>query len=122
MTTSAPGSAAERGSIRIADRVLAKIAAQAAREALADLPGADLVPPGATPQAAVAVHRRTRPRFRLSVELGYPGDIAAACRAVRGHVTERVESLTGMAVDAVVVDVERLHSAITRVEGEGRVR
>jgi uncharacterized alkaline shock family protein YloU len=124
MTTTAPDPAsdpapdrgADRGAVRIADRVLAKIAAQAAREALAEAPGAELVPPGAAPHAAVSVHRRTA-RLRLSVELGYPGDIAAVCRAISNHVSERVESLTGTAVEAVVVDVERLHSATTRAVG-----
>jgi uncharacterized alkaline shock family protein YloU len=121
MSTTTPAPAAERGAIRIADRVVAKVASQAAREALADAPGAELVPPGTFPQAAVLVRRRVA-RLRLSVELGYPGDLAAMCRAVRTHVTERVESLTGLPVEAVVVDVERLHSAVTRAVREGRVR
>lgn len=121
MTTTAPAPAAQRGAMRIADRVIAKIATQAAREALAGAPGADLVPHGVSPQAAVSVHRRTA-RLRLSVELGYPGDVAAVCRTVSKHVVERVESLSGMPVAAVVVDVERLHSFATRAVGEGRVR
>lgn len=119
---SAPASApvAERGAIRVADRVVAKIAARAAREALDGAPGTESVPPGSHPQAAVSVHRRVA-RLRLSVELGYPGDLAAVCRGVRAHVTERVESLTGMRVEAVLVDIERLHSPITRTAREGRL-
>jgi uncharacterized alkaline shock family protein YloU len=116
-----PVPAAERGALRIADRVVAKIAAQAAGEALTDAPGADLVPRGAAPRATVTLRRRAA-RLRLSVELGYPVDIGAACRTVRGHVTERVEALTGIDVRHVVVEVERLHSAVVRAAEEGRVQ
>ncbi|MET7983224.1 Asp23/Gls24 family envelope stress response protein [Streptomyces sp. NPDC005281] len=117
---SRPGLAAvpspERGATRIADRVVAKIASQAAREALPPLP-ADAVPPHAT----VVVRRQASgsggtdgtpthsARVRVSVELGYPTDIGARCGEVRRHVTERVETLAGMEVPEVAVQVERLH-------------
>ncbi|WP_431032702.1 hypothetical protein ACQYWQ_05220 [Streptomyces sp. P6-2-1] len=94
---------AERGATRIADRVVAKISAQAAREAIAP------VPPGArAPRTAVSVHRETA-RVRVSVELGYPSDLGAQCGAVRRRVTERVGDLAGMRVPEVAVQVERLH-------------
>ncbi|MEU6671120.1 hypothetical protein [Streptomyces sp. NPDC046727] len=102
---------AERGAVRIADRVVAKIAAQAAREALAPLPGT-----ASSPHATVAVSHGTA-RVRVHVELGYPCDIGAHCAAVRRHVTERVGALTDMAVPQVAVQVERLHP----VTGQGRV-
>ena len=121
MSTPAPAPVAERGAIRVADRVVAKIAARAAREVLADAPGAESVPAGTFPLATVAVHRRQVARLRLSVELGYPGDLAAVCSTVRAHVRERVESLTGMTVKAVLVDIERLHSPVSRTAREGRV-
>nr|WP_181140452.1 hypothetical protein [Streptomyces sp. Ru62] len=102
---------AERGATRIADRVVAKIAAQAAREALAPLPGA------AAPHATVVVAQQTA-RVRVHVELGYPGDIGARCAAVRRHVTARVGALTDMHVPEVAVEVERLHP--TQRQGAGR--
>jgi uncharacterized alkaline shock family protein YloU len=93
----------ERGALRIADRVVAKIAAQAAREALAPLPE-DAAPPHAT-----VVVRHDTARVRVSLELGYPGDIGARCAAVRRQVVERVGALVSMEVPEVTVQVERLH-------------
>ncbi|MEU4093104.1 Asp23/Gls24 family envelope stress response protein [Streptomyces sp. NPDC026673] len=115
---SVPG---ERGSLRLADRVLAKIAAQAARETLADAPGGEYVPRGVRPQAAVTV-RQDQVHVRLSVELGYPVDIGAVCRSVRRHVAARVEELTGTTVLGVTVEVERLHSRASHILEEARVR
>ncbi len=112
---------AERGALRIADRVVAKIAAQAAGEALSDAPGAELVPGDARPHATVSVRKDTA-RLRLALELGYPTDIGAVCGSVRRHVTGRVEELTGMAVPEVAVEVERLHSAAARRKDDGRVQ
>ncbi|MBC2879393.1 MULTISPECIES: Asp23/Gls24 family envelope stress response protein [Streptomyces] len=109
---------AARGATRIADRVVAKIASQAAREALDEEPGG---PGGGTgagggadgrrtpPLASVTVHEETA-RVRVSVELGYPADIGAHCRAVRRRIAERVRALAGMEVPEVVITVERLHS------------
>jgi uncharacterized alkaline shock family protein YloU len=113
--------AADRGGLRIADRVVAKIAAHAAREVLADAPHAEHVPSGTDPHASVSVRRKAA-RVRLSVELGYPNDIGSVCRSVRRHVTERVQTLTGMAVPEVAVEIERLHSPATRKADEERVR
>ncbi|MFG3025765.1 Asp23/Gls24 family envelope stress response protein [Streptomyces sp. NPDC048254] len=104
-TAVAPG---ERGAVRIADRVVAKIAAQAAREVLGPLPK-DAVAPHAT----VAVHHGTA-RVRVHLELDYPSDIGARCAAVRRHVVERVGALVDMEVREVAVYVERLHPAQTQ--------
>ncbi|MEU1020088.1 hypothetical protein ABZ383_23675 [Streptomyces sp. NPDC005900] len=109
----APG---ERGATRIADRVVAKIAARAAREALRTVP-ADGSPPHAT--VSVAHHAA---RVRVSLELDYPCDIGRQCGAVRSRVAERVAALAGMTVPEVVVQVERLHSARVRAAGQGRIR
>ncbi|WP_190023805.1 Asp23/Gls24 family envelope stress response protein [Streptomyces hiroshimensis] len=126
--------AAERGATRIADRVVAKIASQAAREALAGASasgtsvggtsvggaaarGAEFAPPYAT----VAVHEDTA-RVRVAVELGYPSDIGAQCGAVRRRIAERVRALVGMEVPEVAVTVERLHSVHTVSAGRERVR
>ncbi|MFD5390426.1 hypothetical protein ACFWMG_37000 [Streptomyces sp. NPDC127074] len=120
----------ERGATRIADRVVAKIASQAAREALrvdgtgaadaaaaaaadvadvVDTAGVGLTDAAAASPHAVAVVRGDVARVRVAVELGYPSDIGAHCGAVRRHVIERVGELTGMEVPEVVVTVERLH-------------
>ncbi|WP_199814751.1 Asp23/Gls24 family envelope stress response protein [Streptomyces sp. NRRL WC-3549] len=108
--------AADRGQTRIADRVVAKIAGQAAKEAVGTLPG-----DASAPRATVTVHRNTA-RVQVSVELGYPGDIGRRCGAVRRRVTERVETLAGMDVPEVAVQVERLHAvdAGAGAEGNGR--
>ncbi|MGW6459385.1 Asp23/Gls24 family envelope stress response protein [Streptomyces sp. NPDC055078] len=108
--------AGERGATVIADRVVAKIAAQAAREAI------DAVPrDGSPPRATVTVHQDAA-RVRISLELDYPCDIGGQCGAVRHRVTERVEALAGMDVPEVAVLVERLHSAHSRGAAPGRIR
>ncbi|GAB2957258.1 hypothetical protein [Streptomyces heilongjiangensis] len=109
----APG---DRGATRIADRVVAKIAGQAAREAL----GAPL-PDSAPPNATVVVHRDTA-RVRVAVELPYPSDIGGQCAAVRRRVTERVGTLAGMHVSDVAVQVERLLLTHARDVAQGRTR
>ena len=93
----------DRGATRIADRVVAKVAAQAAREARGP-PPAD----AGAPHATVAVHHDTA-RIRVDLELGYPCDIGARCAAVRRHVTERVGELVNLPVSEVAVHIERLH-------------
>lgn len=115
--------AAERGSLRIADRVVAKVAAQAAGEALRTGPDAHKLPGGkrGAPQANVNV-RDGSARVRLSLALGYPSDIAAQCLAVRRHVASRVRELVGMEVPEVAVGVDRLHTAQRETAALGRVR
>ncbi|MFI2373003.1 hypothetical protein [Streptomyces sp. NPDC018833] len=107
--------AAERGATTIADRVVAKIAAKAAREAL------EGVPVGAPPHAMVVVHHDTA-RVSVSLELDYPGDIGRQCGAVRRQVAKRVRALAGMEVPEVAVQVERLHSVHSRHGAQGRIR
>jgi uncharacterized alkaline shock family protein YloU len=109
----APG---ERGATRIADRVVAKIAAQAAREALGPLP-----PEVAAPHATVVVHHETV-RVRVYLELDYPCDIGDRCFQVRRQVVERVRALVGMEVPEVAVHVERLHPAHAHRAAQGRTR
>ncbi|MFJ8015925.1 hypothetical protein [Streptomyces sp. NPDC096339] len=105
---------ADRGATRIADGVVAKIAAQAAREAL-PTPSS-----GAPPHATVTVHHDIA-RVRVSLELDYPADLAAQCAAVRSRVTRRVEECAEMSVPEVDIDIEHLHSTQTRL-GAGRDR
>ncbi|MFJ4779654.1 hypothetical protein [Streptomyces sp. NPDC088762] len=99
---------AERGATRIADRVVAKIAAQAAREALAPRPEQ-----AAAPHATVTVHHDIA-RVRVSLELDYPSDLAAQCASVRRRVALRIEEYAEMAVPEVDIDIEHLHSTHTR--------
>ncbi|MEU0896410.1 Asp23/Gls24 family envelope stress response protein [Streptomyces massasporeus] len=106
----------ERGATRIADRVVAKIASQAAREAVGTLP------PGADrPSASVTVHHDVA-HVRVHIELDYPCDVGARCRTVRAQVVERVGDLVGMQVPEVVVHVERLHLTAAHGTGQGRTR
>ncbi|MDJ0385938.1 Asp23/Gls24 family envelope stress response protein [Streptomyces sp. G-G2] len=129
-----------RGATRLADRVIAKIASHAAREALHAFPETvRQLPDGhAAPHATVSVRPATvqstserasgqvaplgETWVRVAVELGYPCDIGAQCGAVRRTVAERVETLAGMDVHAVTVTVERLHSVHTKHTGRGRVQ
>lgn len=106
----------ERGATRIADRVVAKIASQAAREAVGALP-----PDAGRPSASVAVHHEVA-HVSVHIELGYPCDIGARCRTVRHQVVERVSALTGMQVPEVVVQVERLHLVAGPGAVQGRTR
>lgn len=101
----------ERGATRIADRVVAKIASQAAREALSG-------PWPSSPHATVTVRDRVA-RVKVVLELRYPSDVGAQCIAVRRRVTERVKVLADMQVPEVAVSVERLHSSQL---DRGRVR
>jgi uncharacterized alkaline shock family protein YloU len=113
LTVVPPG---ERGGTRIADRVVAKIASQAAREAVGTLP-----PDADRPSATVVVHRDVA-HVRVHVELDYPCDVGARCRQVRRQVVERVGALVGMQVPEVVVQVERLHLAAGPGAVQGRTR
>jgi uncharacterized alkaline shock family protein YloU len=113
LTVVPPG---ERGATRIADRVVAKVAGQAAREAVGELPE-----DAARPYATVVVRHETA-RIRLHLELEYPCDIGARCRRVRRHVIERVGELVGMEVPEVAVQVERLHPVAAHGAAQGRTR
>ncbi|GAB2953719.1 hypothetical protein GCM10023080_010600 [Streptomyces pseudoechinosporeus] len=134
----------ERGAITVADRVVAKIASQVAREALSRFTeSADRVPPGRrTPRVTTAVRRAPERntagrdaesaarrqavlgevRMLITVELGYPSDIGAQGAAVRREVTERLRTWAGMDVSDLAVSVERLHSVHSRHTDQERVR
>ncbi|MCH6159574.1 alkaline shock response membrane anchor protein AmaP [Streptomyces marispadix] len=113
----------ERGATTVVERVVAKVAVQAAREALGEWPAARRVPPGVDhrPRASAKLRNGTA-RVRVLVELGYPSDIGAQCAAVRRQVASRVKELVGVHVPDVAVGVERLHSRQLDGERSGRVR
>ncbi|MGC9497918.1 hypothetical protein [Streptomyces sp. WG7] len=112
----APVEPGERGATRIADRVVAKVAARAAREA-----AGPLHPDAARPYATVVVHHDTA-HVRVHLELDYPCDVGARCGQVRRQVVHRVRTLVGMAVPEVAVEVERLHLAAEYGAGQERTR
>ncbi|MFF7049588.1 Asp23/Gls24 family envelope stress response protein [Streptomyces griseorubiginosus] len=134
----------ERGATIVTDRVVAKIAARVAREALSRFTeSAGHVPSGhRTPHVSTSLRRapeRTsagrdaesaagrqavlgEARLHITVELGYPSDIGAQCAAVRREVTERIRAWAGMEVSDLAVSVGQLHSAHTRHTDRERVR
>jgi uncharacterized alkaline shock family protein YloU len=115
---SAPGEAAilpapgQRGRTTIADRVVARVAAQAAAEveqtggAARQLIGVTLGRQTGEGTARVGVRtdgHLAMIEMRLSV--AYPAPVRTLTREVRRHVMERVTGLTGFEVRAVDIDV-----------------
>ncbi|MFE0462956.1 hypothetical protein ACFW1A_27250 [Kitasatospora sp. NPDC058965] len=89
-----------RGRLRIADRVLVRIAWLAARQALA-------AGPEDAPRVSVEVAGGTA-RVRVGVALDFGSDLAGQAGLVRAAVADRVGALTGIPAQDVVVVVERL--------------
>lgn len=121
--------ALERGAVRFDDRVVAKVAAQAAHEALRSDRTQRSSAGAHVPHAAAAVRRLPdhdnqggQAKVRVAVELVYPTDIGAQCAAVRRRVLARLRELAGITVCEVVVEVQRLHSAHLTGDGTERVR
>ncbi|MFJ9079494.1 Asp23/Gls24 family envelope stress response protein [Streptomyces sp. NPDC102278] len=105
-----PLPAAERGATVIPEKVVARIAARAAREALA---GRTHTAAGAVraklqaPHASVTAGSGTA-RLGLTMDLPYPIDVADASRHVQRYVSERVAHLTGMRVTECTLDIAHL--------------
>lgn len=95
-----------RGRLRVADRVYARIAGQAAREALAEA-WAGRSATGSPPRVSV-VRPGSTVKVRIAVDLPFPADLAGLARGVRERVAARVLGLTGTRVSEVVVVVEKL--------------
>lgn len=116
-TRPAAGSAAEmrrRGRLVLADRVVEKIAGQAAAEVAtsAGRSGGFLGigsedDATARPKVDVTLSAESAD-LSLAVGIAYPGSIRRATEEVRAHVTERVETLTGVDVRRVDIDVKFL--------------
>ncbi|MGX5187147.1 Asp23/Gls24 family envelope stress response protein [Streptomyces avermitilis] len=102
---------AERGATVIPDRVVARIAAQAARTAQSQRAA---IPPDrsgpAAPSASAAI-RTGSVRLHLAIDLPYPTDIPQICERIRHDVAERVAQLTGLEVGEVALTVRRLVTA-----------
>ena len=95
----------ERGSTRIADRVLARIAGQAATEALTAYTEE---PERLAPPRAKAGHGRHGVSLRLGLDLPYPVDIADLTGAVHRRVVHQLDYLAGVEQPRVSLVVERL--------------
>jgi hypothetical protein len=110
---------AERGATVIPDKVVSRIAAQAARTAQSRRAA---VPPDrdrpAPPAATSAIHAGAV-RLHLSMDLPYPADIAEVCERIRHDVAALVTRLTGLEVTEVTLTVRRLLAAGA---DRGRVR
>lgn len=116
LTRAAPLPPAERGATVIPEKVVARIAARAAKEALAESTDTSAAPAQlSAPQASATVARGSA-RLGLTLELPYPADLALASRGVQHYVSERVAHLTGMRVTEVTLAIERL------VPGDGSER
>ncbi|MGW7238065.1 Asp23/Gls24 family envelope stress response protein [Streptomyces sp. NPDC054804] len=111
---------AERGATVIPDKVVARIAAQAARTAQSRRAA---IPPDrdtpAAPAASAAI-RTGSVRVHLTMDLPYPADIPRMCERIRQDVAERVAQLTGLEVGEVTLTVRRLVTAAGA--DRGRVR
>ncbi|MFD7413245.1 hypothetical protein [Kitasatospora purpeofusca] len=105
----AHGDPGTRGRLRIADRVYARIAARAAREAL-DGAWQGRTARGAPP--TVSVNTPSAPgapvTVRVAVDLPFPADLTALARAVKDRIGADVRALTATRVAEVVVVVEHL--------------
>ncbi|KJY44824.1 hypothetical protein VR46_18240 [Streptomyces sp. NRRL S-444] len=96
--------AAERGATVISDKAVARIAARAAKEAVAtSVAHAKL----AAPRASVTVGSGAV-RLGLTLDLPYPADLAGVSRQLQQYVSERVAHLTGMRVTEVTLAIEHL--------------
>lgn len=100
-----------RGRLVLAERVVEKIAGQAATEVAAASGrsggflgiGAD-ADPAARAKVDVTLSGESAD-LSLALGIAYPGSIRRAVQQVREHVTERVETLTGVDVHRVDVEV-----------------
>lgn len=98
-----------RGRLVLAEKVVEKIAGQAATEVGATSGRSSRVlgiggDPTARPHVDVNLSAESAD-LALSVGIAYPGSIRAATQQAREHVARRVEELTGVDVRRVDIDV-----------------
>ncbi|WP_328445997.1 Asp23/Gls24 family envelope stress response protein [Streptomyces sp. NBC_00386] len=111
---------AVRGATVIPDRVVARVAAQAARTAQSRRAA---IPPDRSrpaPPSVSAAIRAGSVRLHLSMDLPYPTDLPHVCERIQVDVAERVAQLTGLEVGEVILTVRRLVTAVG--VNRGRVR
>ena len=105
----------QRGWTTIADRVVAKVAAQAVTEveqtggAAMQLIGFTIGPETGKGTARVSARIDGHlAMIEMRLTLAYPAPVRSLTREVRRHVMERVTSLTGLEVRHVDIEVARL--------------
>ncbi|WP_411103030.1 Asp23/Gls24 family envelope stress response protein [Streptomyces sp. cmx-4-9] len=98
--------AAERGATVIPDKVVARIAVRAAREAMAGLADS-AAGRSAAPRVSVTTGDGAA-RLGLSIDLPYPSDLTGSALHVQEYVGARVSELTGMRVSEVTLVIEHL--------------
>ncbi|MDL4775635.1 MULTISPECIES: Asp23/Gls24 family envelope stress response protein [Thermomonosporaceae] len=104
--------AGDRGTTKIADRVVQRIATRAAAEP-GDAGGVSRtvlgmsVGRGRAPRADVSVHGKIV-TARVEMSVAYPSPVREVAHQVRERVRERIEALTGLTVRQVDVDVSVL--------------
>ena len=119
MSTTAPSAPAvdltsepeSRGQTTLTDRVIQKIAAQAAlevphcvglnRSVLGITAGRNVVNATAVTDGAITA-------LTLSLAVAYPAPVTSTTRAVRSHVQHRIETLCGLSVDHIDITVAAL--------------
>ncbi|MFI5866736.1 DUF6286 domain-containing protein [Streptomyces sp. NPDC051546] len=92
--------ARRRGTTTVADRVVRRIAEQAAREAAADHGGS-------VTGGAASVRGRSA-QVRVDIALAYRGSAGDAARAVQEHLAARTSLLTGMSVPVARIRIRKL--------------
>lgn len=100
----------QRGHTVIADTVVQRIAAYAAAEVegvAGVASGLDRVIGRQLPKVDARV-AGTRTRVHVHVAVSWPSPLPVVAASVREHVSQRLRDLTGLAVDAVDVDVARV--------------
>lgn len=111
---------ADRGATVIPDKVVSRIAAQAARAAQSRRAALPPDRSGSAAPSASATIRTGSVRLHLALDLPYPTDIPHVCERIQHDVAERVAQLTGLHVAEVTLTIRRLVNA-TRAN-RGRVR
>lgn len=104
--TGEPRSTGDRGSLEVADRVVEKVAGQAARS----VPGVATTSGGLGPLGrgyprATATGSGLRTTLVVEIALAWPAPAARTAAAVRDEVTRSVERYAGVRADAVDVVV-----------------
>ncbi|WP_165367817.1 Asp23/Gls24 family envelope stress response protein, partial [Phytoactinopolyspora endophytica] len=120
----ASSDASTRGGLRIDDRVIRRVAEQAAAEITGRSgrsSGLDVLAQRPLPRASVEVIGR-RVRAEVNVSASGDGSVPVAAQRVRDRVAERIGELTGMTADIVDVHVTVVEDAPAPGEADSVLR